>query len=235
MTDGAFFREELRPERYETKTGQACTNPTQSVLGFIHMNIPLILASGSEIRSTLLRNAGIDHLVEKARVDEETIKASLVSDGATTRDVADALAEMKALKVANRNPEAMVLGCDQVLDFKGDVLSKPTSKGQALAQLKAMRGKEHKLLSAAVIYDKGEPVWRHVGVARLTMDMSSDAYLGAYVERNWESIRHSVGGYKLEEEGLRLFTTIEGDYFTILGLPMIELIGYLKVRGVLHR
>lgn len=199
------------------------------------MNIPLILASGSEIRSKLLSNVGIRHTVEKARVDEDTMKAALVAEGASSRDIADALAEMKALKVANRHQEAMVLGCDQVLDFKGELFSKPTSQDEALVQLKAMRGKEHKLLSAAVIFDQGEPVWRHVGVVRLTMDMSSDAYLKDYVDRNWESIRHSVGAYKLEEEGLRLFTQIEGDYFTILGLPMMELIGYLKVKGVLQR
>ncbi len=199
------------------------------------MTIPLILASGSEIRSKLLSNAGIAHTIEKARVDEESMKAALHADGATSRDIADALAEMKALKVANRYPDRMVLGCDQVLDFKGEVYSKPRSPADALDHLKAMRGKEHKLLSAAVIYDQGEPVWRHVGVVRLTMDMSSDSYLRDYVERNWESIRHSVGAYKLEEEGLRLFTQIDGDYFTILGLPMMELIGYLKVKGVLQR
>lgn len=199
------------------------------------MSIPIILASGSEIRSKLLTNVGIEHRVEKARVDEQTMKEALIAEGASSRDIADALAELKAQKVANRNPEALVLGCDQVLDFKGEIYSKPASKEEALTQLKSMRGKEHKLLSAAVLYEKGEPVWRYVGVVRLTMDMSSDCYLKDYIQRNWDSVQHSVGAYKLEEEGLRLFTQIEGDYFTILGLPMMELIGYLKVRGVLPR
>ena len=191
----------------------------------------LVLASGSEIRANLLRNAGVDFVVEKARVDEEMIRLALQEDGANPRDIADALAEAKARKVSQKLPGVMVLGCDQVLDFGGEVYSKPESAEQAGEQLRALRGQTHRLLSAMVIYQNGEPLWRHVGVARLTMREFSDAYLDDYVTRNWESIRHSVGGYKLEEEGVRLFAKIEGDYFTILGLPMIELLGYLTVRG----
>jgi septum formation protein len=191
----------------------------------------LVLASTSEIRAALLRNAGVEVQVMPARVDEEAIRAALEAEGARPRDVADTLAEMKARKVGDKMPEALVLGCDQVLDLSGAVLSKPESAEEARAQLRAMRGKAHKLLSAAVLYEAGKPVWRHVGEVRLTMRAVSDSYLDDYVARNWSSIRHAVGAYKLEEEGVRLFSRIDGDYFTVLGLPLMELLGYLGQRG----
>ena len=199
------------------------------------MTVPIVLASGSEIRAQLLRNAGVPFEVQIARVDEETAKRALLAEGAPPRDVADTLAEMKARKVSDKIPGAMVLGCDQVLDFDGALLSKPETKDQAFGQLKAMRGKQHSLLSAAVIYQNGEPIWRHVGHVRLRMRMSSDAYLRNYVDRNWDSIRHAVGAYKLEEEGVRLFATIDGDYFNVLGMPLLELLNYLAVKGVIDQ
>ena len=192
---------------------------------------PLILASGSEIRATLLRNAGVAHEVMKPRVDEDSLKTALLAEGASPRDLADALAEAKALKVSGRRPEALVLGCDQVLDFEGRVLSKPESPEEARAQLGQMRGKRHMLLSAAVICHEGRPIWRHVGQVRLMMREMSDGWLDGYVTRNWESIRWSVGGYKLEEEGVRLFSRIEGDYFNVLGLPFLEILSYLTTSG----
>jgi septum formation protein len=114
-------------------------------------------------------------------------------------------------------------------------LSKPPTPEDALEQLKAMRGDRHTLLSAAVICEDGKPIWRHVGVVRLRMHENSDDYLEDYVGRNWESIRHAVGAYKLEEEGVRLFSRIDGDYFTVLGLPLLELLSYLGLRGDLPR
>jgi septum formation protein len=197
------------------------------------MHDRLILASGSDIRATLLRNAGVVFDVEKPRIDEDAIRASLQSENATPRDVADALAEMKSRRVADRHPDALVLGCDQVLDLKGEILAKPDTPQAARDQLRALHGKPHVLLSAAVLYFEGAPVWRHVSQARLHMRHLSDDYLQDYVARNWDSIRHSVGSYKLEEEGVRLFTRIEGDYFTILGLPLLELLSYLTLRGTL--
>ena len=194
---------------------------------------PIILASSSEIRATLLRNAGVPFTTEKPRVDEEMIRASLEAEEASPRDIADFLAEAKARKVSLKANGALVIGCDQVLDFDGSVMSKPADPSECLAQLTALRGKTHRLLSAAVIYKDGEPLWRHVGVVRLTMREFSDDYLRDYVDRNWESVRWSVGGYKLEEEGVRLMSRIEGDYFNVLGLPMIELLNYLTVRGAL--
>ena len=193
--------------------------------------MPLILASGSEIRAQLLRNAGVPFNIEIARFDEQMIKESLLAEGASPRDIADALAESKARKVASKHPDAMVLGCDQVLDFQGALLSKPDSSDQAISQIKSMRGERHSLLSAAVIYNEGKPIWRHVGQVRLRMRQASDSYIQDYVTRNWDSIRHSVGGYKLEEEGVRLFHSIEGDYFNVLGMPLLELLAFLTLRG----
>lgn len=193
----------------------------------------IILASGSEIRAQMLRNAGVPFDIQIARVDEEMIRESLLAEGASPQDIADALAESKARKVAAKHPDAMVLGCDQVLDFKGTLLSKPSSSDDAITQLKSMRGERHQLLSAVVIYHEGKPIWRHVGKVRLRMRKASDAYIEDYVARNWDSIRHSVGAYKLEEEGVRLFHSIEGDYFNVLGMPLLELLAFLTLRGVI--
>lgn len=193
----------------------------------------LLLASGSKIRATLLRNAGVNFDVRVPRVDEEMLKSALQAENANPREIADALAEMKAFRISEKEPGALVVGCDQVLEQGGQIYSKPKDKDEARHQLRQLAGKRHSLLSAAVIYEDGKPVWRHVGQVRMTMREISDTYLEDYLERNWESIRHSVGGYKLEEEGVRLFAQVHGDYFTILGIPLIELLSYLSLRGTL--
>ncbi|PWG17065.1 Maf family protein [Salibaculum griseiflavum] len=197
------------------------------------MKDPFILASASAIRSQMLRAAGVPHESIPARIDEDATKAALLSEAASPRDIADALAEMKARKLSMKNFGSLVLGCDQVLSFDKKLLSKPEDPEQARTQLAALRGQTHQLLSAAVLYQDGEPLWRHVGVARLTMRQFSDAYLDDYITRNWDSIRWSVGGYKIEEEGVRLFSNIIGDHFTIQGLPLLELLSYLTLRGTL--
>lgn len=197
------------------------------------MNLHLILASGSQIRADLLRAAGVPFTVTIPRVDESSIRAALEAEGASPRDMADALAEYKARRVSDRQPGAFVLGCDQILTCDGVIYAKPESPEDARAQLLRLRGQRHQLLSAAVIYQDGEPVWRHVGVARLLMREFSDAYLDDYLARNWDSLRHAVGGYKLEEEGVRLFSRIEGDHFTILGLPLLELLAFFNLRGII--
>ncbi len=193
----------------------------------------LVLASRSPIRAQLLRNAGLEIAVDSVSVDEENIRASLLAEAASPRDIADTLAEMKARRGADRNPDALVIGCDQVLDHGGTVLSKPANQSDARAQLIRLSGSRHKLLSAIVIHGQGKPLWRHVGQATLTMRPLSEDYVRDYVSRNWESVRDSVGCYKLEEEGVRLFSRIEGDYFTVLGLPLLDLLSYLVLRGTL--
>ncbi|WP_299562983.1 nucleoside triphosphate pyrophosphatase [uncultured Sulfitobacter sp.] len=199
------------------------------------MSVQIILASGSAIRAKLLQQARVPHEVVVARVDEEMIKVSLGAEGAPPRDIADALAEIKAKKVSEKHPGALVIGCDQVLDFKGTLLNKPVSAEDALAQLRSLRGQIHMLLSAAVICEDGKPVWRHVGQVRLRMRDASDAYLEEYVLRNWNSIQHTVGSYKLEGEGVRLFSRIDGDYFNVLGMPLLEILNYLTLRGDLDQ
>jgi septum formation protein len=194
---------------------------------------PLVLASGSSTRAAMLRAAGLEFEVVVPRVDEEALKAALLAEAAPARDIADALAEMKAARVSGRRPEAFSLGCDQTLSCDGRLYSKPGTPEEAREQLRSLMGRTHKLHSAAVIYQHEAPVWRHVSEARLTMGRMSDAWLDGYLARNWDSVRHSVGGYRIEEEGVRLFTQVHGDHFTILGLPLLPLLSFLSLRGTI--
>lgn len=192
---------------------------------------PLVLATASETRIAMLTAAGLAFDSQPARVDEETIRRALEAESARPRDIADALAETKALKISGKRPDALVIGSDQVLELDGQIFAKPESQEQAREQLMALRGKTHRLLSAVVVCRAGEPLWRHIGEARLTMRDFSEPWLDQYIPRNWDKIRHSVGGYRLEEEGIRLFSSIQGDHFTILGLPLLPLLNWLSLRG----
>jgi septum formation protein len=193
----------------------------------------LVLASASPVRAELLRRAGVDVAVQPARVDEGALKASLLAEGAPPRDVADKLAELKALRVGARHAASLVLGADQVLVHRGEILDKPASRDEARAHLLRLRGQRHELLSAAVIVLGGAPVWRHVGEAQLTMRPFSEAFLDSYLDQVGAAALTSVGAYQLEGIGAQLFARVDGDYFTVLGLPLLEILGFLRARGVL--
>ena len=197
------------------------------------MQSSLVLASGSAIRAQLLRQAGLEVEIAPPRIDEGALRAALMQEAASPRDVADALAEQKAAKVSRRFPSRHVLGCDQVLVHDGQILAKPDSIDVAREQLLRLRDQTHHLLSAAVLYQDGQPVWRHVDRATLTMRAFSDGFLEGYLARGWPGLGDSVGGYKLEEEGVRLFSRIEGSHFTILGLPLLPLLVHLGRIGAI--
>jgi septum formation protein len=195
----------------------------------------LVLASGSAIRAQLLTNARVPFRVRKAPVDEDAIKAGLMAEGIRPRDLSDALAEAKAQRIGMKEPDAFVLGCDQILEIDGQILSKASNVDEAAEHLRLLSGKQHRLYSAAVIFHETRPIWRMIGEARLTMRDLSDSYIQSYLDRNWPDVSYCVGCYQVETEGLRLFSRIDGDYFSILGLPMTGLLTYLMDRGVIDR
>ncbi|HSF90924.1 MAG TPA: nucleoside triphosphate pyrophosphatase [Paracoccaceae bacterium] len=196
------------------------------------MTQPIILASASAARAKMLRDAGVAVEVAAARVDEAAIKAAMLAEGADAREIADTLAEMKARRVAAKHPQRLVLAADQVLVCNKTMFDKPETLDQAREQLKALRGQTHELLSAAVIYENGEPVWRHIGRAQLIMRPFTDVFLETYITAQKDDLFTTVGCYKLEGMGAQLFSRVQGDYFTVLGLPLLEVLGFLRTRGI---
>jgi septum formation protein len=193
----------------------------------------LILASGSAVRAAMLANAGVLHEIRVADVDEDAAKKRLLAERADMRVVAEALAELKALHVSAVDPGALVLGADQVLAFEGRLLSKAKSMSEAHEILSQLRGKTHELLSAAVLAKAGAPVWKHVGRAVLHMRNFSDGFLDDYLASEGDDLLKGVGCYRIEGRGVQLFERIEGDNFTIMGLPLLPLLGALREQGVL--
>lgn len=193
----------------------------------------IVLASGSATRTRMLRQAGVELIADAPAVDEAGIKAALQADGATAADVAETLAELKAMRVSRNHPGALVIGADQMLEC-GDVwFDKPGDADHARAQLIALRGKTHILVSSVVGTRDGVRLWHHTDRASLTMRHFTDAFLDEYLAACGSEIAGSVGAYHLEGRGAQLFQRVEGDYFTVLGLPLLPLLDWLRAQGVL--
>lgn len=197
------------------------------------MPLPLILASSSPFRRGLMENAGLRFEAVAAEIDERAIEAPLEQQGATPDQVALVLAEAKALDVSRRFPGAVVLGSDQTMSLGARVYHKPKDRREAAENLLSLAGRTHQLNSAIVLACDSEIMVREVAHARLTMRAFTAEFVEAYLDRVGETIFRSVGGYQLEGEGIQLFSAIDGDYFTIVGLPMLPLLEHLRNLGVI--
>lgn len=194
----------------------------------------IILASTSAARRAMLEAAGVPHRAEPSGVDEESATLSLVEEGASPRTLADALAELKALRVSLRHRGSLVLGADQVLALPdASRLEKPITRNGLREQLERLSGQSHSLFSAAVLARDGQPLWRHVGVARISVRPLSPAFIDSYAANVSEAVLQSVGGYHVEGEGVQLLAAISGDLFTVRGLPLLPLLAELRQIGVL--
>ncbi len=195
----------------------------------------LILASASTSRARMLKDAGVAFTINPAQVDEDAVKESLLGEGVDVAGVADALAELKALRVSASVPDALVLGADQVLSFEGELISKVADMAAAKTLLLRLSGKRHELISAAVLARNGAALWRHTGRVRLAMRPLSAAFLDNYLAREGNDLLKGVGCYRLEGLGAQLFERVEGDYFSVLGLPLLPLLAQLRELGVLAK
>lgn len=194
---------------------------------------PVILASGSRFRASMLTAAGVPFTVTVPGIDEAAVRESLAAEGAGADDVAVALGELKAVAVSRRHPEALVIGSDQMLDCNGVWFEKPVDRDHAAATLRALAGREHRLVTSAVVARGGSRIWHTVQTVRMRMRPLSEAYIEAYLDAVGEDVQASVGAYQLEGLGAQLFTAVEGDYFTVLGLPLLPLLDFLRVHRVL--
>jgi septum formation protein len=194
----------------------------------------LILASKSASRRAMLDAAGVPYEAIAANVDEDSVKLSMRADKVAPRNLADALAELKALKVSQAHPGALVLGSDSLVALEdGTTLDKPESREQAAEHLRLMSGKRHDLVSAAVIAEGSRPVWRVVDRAKMFVRPLSDGFIEEYLDAEWPAISGCVGCYRIEGVGAQLFRRIEGSQFTVLGMPLLPVLDYLRTRGVL--
>ena len=188
----------------------------------------VILASASPSRRMLLVNAGVPVSFEAAQIDEGEIKQALRSEGATAAQVAETLAELKAQRIARRHPGALVIGADQMLDCNGVWFDRPADLDHAAAHLESLSGRTHELVSCACVVRDGARLWHHIDRARLTMRPLSSEFIASYLAAVGEAALSSVGAYQLEGLGAQLFSRVEGDYFTILGLPLLPLLDFLR-------
>jgi septum formation protein len=193
----------------------------------------LVLASASTIRAELLAAAGVDFRIEPAELDEGLLKQVCRAEGRDAADAALALAEAKARQVARRCGRAVVIGADQLLVCGGMWFDKPANLGQARTQLQTLRGRTHELVTAVCAVQDGSLLWHAVSSPRLTMRRFTDTFLDDYIPAEGADILGSVGAYRLEARGAQLFERIEGDYFAILGLPLLELLGFLRTKGMI--
>jgi len=193
----------------------------------------LILASASPSRAMVLRQAGLAALSEPAQVDEAEVKAGLEAEGAGAREIAETLAELKAQNVSRRRPGAIVIGADQMLECEDAWFDKPSDLDQAAAHLRSLSGRTHRLISAVCVVRDGVRLWHHIAEARLTMRPLSEDFIADYLTVVGPAALTSVGAYQLEGLGAQLFTRVEGDYFTILGLPLLPLMDFLRNHGVM--
>lgn len=194
---------------------------------------PPVLASGSPTRLAMLTEAGVPVAVDPALVDEEEIKQSCHAAGLDAADAAEALAELKARRTAGRHRGRLVIGADQMLECDGRWFDKPVDRDAARRQLADLRGRRHRLVSAAVVVRDDQRLWHAVTTAELTMRPFSDAFLDRYLDVAGADVLGSVGAYRIEGLGAQLFERVSGDHFTILGLPLLPLLDFLRIQGVL--
>lgn len=194
---------------------------------------PLVLASASAARRAVLEGAGLHFEALPAAVDEAAIKEAAQAEGIAAADAAIILAEAKAERIGRRHPEALVIGCDQLLVCEGRWFDKPPDLAAARAQLLALRGRRHELVTAVACHRHGSRIWQHVATPRLAMRDFSDAFLDAYLAMEGERVTTSVGAYRLEGPGVHLFASVQGEHAAILGIPLLPLLGFLRQHGVL--
>lgn len=193
--------------------------------------LDVILASGSAIRAQIMHQAGLDFKVVTKAVDESAIKKAMLAEGAKLRDIADALAEAKSVRVSRTTP-GLVIGADQIMVMDNILFDKPVDMAAARERLLLMRGKTHHLIGAIVISENGQPVWRHMSKTTLKVRDFSETFLDAYLAAEGDAVLKSVGAYRFEGRGAQLFSYVEGDFFSILGLSLLPLMDYLRLRGV---